>query len=72
MTFGPGLLATHGTVAQASCQIAIAFLIDNSEGDHHRKQRKMLNPVFSINHMRHMTPIFYRVARRVRFSLSYM
>jgi len=22
-------------------------------GDYHRKQRKMLNPVFSINHMRH-------------------
>ncbi|OBZ77377.1 hypothetical protein A0H81_02561, partial [Grifola frondosa] len=27
-------------------------------GEYHRKQRKMLNPVFSINHMRHMLPIF--------------
>ncbi|KAI0763492.1 cytochrome P450 [Trametes elegans] len=34
-------------------------------GDHHRKQRKMLNPVFSINHMRHMTPIFYNVGHKL-------
>ncbi|KAJ3489260.1 hypothetical protein NLI96_g2239 [Meripilus lineatus] len=34
--------------------------------DQHRKQRKMLNPVFSINHMRHMTPIFYHVAHKLR------
>ncbi|KAK7676942.1 hypothetical protein QCA50_020060 [Cerrena zonata] len=31
-------------------------------GERHRRQRKMLNPVFSIKHMRYMTPIFYRVA----------
>ncbi|KAI0833271.1 cytochrome P450 [Trametes gibbosa] len=30
-------------------------------GDHHRKQRKMLNPVFSPKHMRYMLPIFYDV-----------
>ncbi|KAK7676941.1 hypothetical protein QCA50_020059 [Cerrena zonata] len=35
-------------------------------GERHRKQRKMLNPVFSIKHMRHMTPIFYQVAQRMR------
>ena len=29
----------------------------------------MLNPVFSINHMRHMTPIFYRISHKVYFSL---
>ncbi|CAL1697886.1 unnamed protein product [Somion occarium] len=34
-------------------------------GEHHRKQRKMLNPVFSIKHMRHMTPIFYRVSHNL-------
>ena len=34
-------------------------------GAHHRKQRKMLNPVFSIKHMRMMTPIFYDVAHKV-------
>ena len=34
-------------------------------GSTHKKQRKMLNPVFSIKHMREMTPIFYDIAHRV-------
>lgn len=34
--------------------------------EQHRKQRKMLNPVFSINHMRNMSPIFYRVTHKLR------
>ena len=37
-----------------------------SAGEHHRKQRKLLNPVFSINHMRHMMPTFYNVTYKVR------
>ncbi|TFK40021.1 cytochrome P450 [Crucibulum laeve] len=39
-------------------------------GDHHRKQRKMLNPVFSIAHMRHMTPIFWGIAKQLQGTLS--
>ncbi|CAL1697383.1 unnamed protein product [Somion occarium] len=39
-------------------------------GEHHRRQRKTLNPVFSINHMRRMTPIFYRVAHNLRGGLK--
>ncbi|OJT12108.1 Docosahexaenoic acid omega-hydroxylase CYP4F3 [Trametes pubescens] len=39
-------------------------------GDHHRKQRKMLNPVFSINHMRHMTPLFYDVSHKLRTAIE--
>ncbi|KAI0641314.1 cytochrome P450 [Trametes meyenii] len=38
--------------------------------DHHRRQRKMLNPVFSINHMRHMTPIFYSVCHRLAIAVG--
>ena len=34
-------------------------------GDHHRKQRKLLNPVFSIAHMRRMIPLFNEVGLRV-------
>lgn len=34
-------------------------------GDAHRKQRKMLNPAFSTDHMRLMTPMFYEIARKV-------
>ncbi|EIW54967.1 cytochrome P450 [Trametes versicolor FP-101664 SS1] len=39
-------------------------------GDHHRKQRKMLNPVFSANHMRHMTPLFYDVSHKLRTAIA--
>ncbi|KAI0370603.1 cytochrome P450 [Pilatotrama ljubarskyi] len=39
-------------------------------GDHHRRQRKMLNPVFSINHMRHMTPLFYEVSHKLRTAIE--
>lgn len=39
-------------------------------GDHHRKQRKLLNPVFSIAHMRNMTPLFYNVAHRLRTAVE--
>ncbi|KAK7691797.1 hypothetical protein QCA50_005200 [Cerrena zonata] len=35
------------------------------QGETHRKQRKMLNPVFSVNHMRAMTPLFYTVAHKL-------
>ncbi|PPQ69083.1 hypothetical protein CVT26_003558 [Gymnopilus dilepis] len=34
-------------------------------GEKHRRQRKMLNPVFSIAHLRNMTPVFYEVAHKV-------
>ncbi|KAF9557445.1 cytochrome P450 [Agrocybe pediades] len=40
--------------------------IFTSKGDAHRRQRKMLNPVFSIAHMREMSLIFYEVAHKVR------
>ncbi|PCH40527.1 cytochrome P450 [Wolfiporia cocos MD-104 SS10] len=33
-------------------------------GEQHRKQRKMLNPVFSVNHMRRLTPIFYDIIHK--------
>ncbi|EIM86870.1 cytochrome P450 [Stereum hirsutum FP-91666 SS1] len=34
-------------------------------GEHHRRQRKLLNPVFSIKHMRYMIPIFYRISHQL-------
>ncbi|KIK69207.1 hypothetical protein GYMLUDRAFT_35277 [Collybiopsis luxurians FD-317 M1] len=43
----------------------------NTVGDHHRKQRKMLNPVFSIVHMRSMLPIFYDVVDKLEHALSH-
>jgi len=43
-----------------------------SLGDQHRKQRKMLNPVFSIAHMRGMIPTFYNVAHKLRDTFAHM
>ncbi|KAA1468090.1 cytochrome P450 [Dentipellis sp. KUC8613] len=38
-------------------------------GEHHRQQRKLLNPIFSINHMRYMIPIFQTVCTQLRDQL---
>ncbi|KAI3607142.1 cytochrome p 450 [Moniliophthora roreri] len=38
-------------------------------GDHHRKQRKILSPAFSVAHMKEQVPIFYEVAHKVQNSL---
>lgn len=64
LNFGPGLLATLGK-APASSVLAVSDIDASSEGDQHRKQRKMLTPVFSIAHMREMVPIFYDVVHKV-------
>ncbi|KAF7327570.1 Rint-1 family protein [Mycena kentingensis (nom. inval.)] len=42
----------------------------SSTGEQHRKQRKMLNPVFSAAHLRAMVPIFFQVGKRLRDSLT--
>ncbi|KAI0696775.1 cytochrome P450 [Cerioporus squamosus] len=36
-----------------------------THGKQHRRQRKMLNPVFSTKHLREMMPIFYSVIHKV-------
>ncbi|KAJ7494606.1 cytochrome P450 [Mycena galericulata] len=33
-------------------------------GEQHRKQRKMLNPVFAVSHLRQMVPLFFDVGKR--------
>ncbi|KAI0955823.1 hypothetical protein AcV7_006386 [Taiwanofungus camphoratus] len=40
-------------------------------GDHHRQQRKLLNPVFSPNHMRHLLPMFYDVVHNLRDAIVF-
>ena len=37
----------------------------STSGAVHKKQRKLLNPVFSGAHMRDLTPIFHDVVQRV-------
>ncbi|KAJ3559641.1 hypothetical protein NM688_g212 [Phlebia brevispora] len=40
------------------------------QGAQHRRQRKVLNTVFSTENMRKMTPMFYELSRKLRCSLS--
>ncbi|KAH9852205.1 cytochrome P450 [Lenzites betulinus] len=35
-------------------------------GEQHRRQRKMLNPVFSTKHLRNLTPLFYEIIHKTR------
>ncbi|OBZ67957.1 Docosahexaenoic acid omega-hydroxylase CYP4F3 [Grifola frondosa] len=39
-------------------------------GNHHRRQRKMLNPVFSAAHLRHMVPVFYGITHKLRDAIA--
>ncbi|KAE9397791.1 cytochrome P450 [Gymnopus androsaceus JB14] len=39
-------------------------------GQHHRKQRKMLNPVFSAAHMRDSIPTFFEVSHKLENALK--
>lgn len=71
--------AAHVLVVGMTCGLVPVFLLplvckqpvqvgralSHIAGEHHRKQRKMLNPVFSIAHMRRMTPLFYEMVHRV-------
>ncbi|GJE97651.1 cytochrome P450 [Phanerochaete sordida] len=41
-----------------------------AQGDQHRRQRRILNPVFSIAHMRFLTPTFYKVVHRLHEAIS--
>ncbi|KAL1716274.1 cytochrome P450 [Schizophyllum commune] len=41
-------------------------------GEKHRKQRKLMNPVFSIAHMRNMIPMFQEVIGKLRNTLEEM
>ncbi|KAL5482415.1 hypothetical protein ACEPAI_9009 [Sanghuangporus weigelae] len=34
-------------------------------GEEHKRQRKMLNPVFSLKHMRNLLPVFYPIAHKL-------
>ncbi|KZT68370.1 cytochrome P450 [Daedalea quercina L-15889] len=38
--------------------------LSGSTGEYHVKQRKMLNPVFSVKHMRHMLPLFWELGHK--------
>ena len=66
--FGPGLITAIGQYQEQ--QVLSLLPIRHVLGDHHRKQRKMLNPVFSASHLRNLTPVFYEITNKVRCIVS--
>ena len=69
LLFGPGLLGTLGEY--------IHLLFESEEckqdffpAEQHRKQRKMLNPVFSIAHLREMSKLWSLFSRSRRTERS--
>ncbi|EDR04679.1 uncharacterized protein LACBIDRAFT_303978 [Laccaria bicolor S238N-H82] len=67
LLFGNGLLANKGERCERFSGYTNSF---SDVGERHRRQRKMLNPVFSIAHMREMVPIFYNVTHNLRASIA--
>ncbi len=60
---GPGLFATEGASrSNHEPSRPMSYLLS---GEQHRRQRRMLNPVFSTKHLREMVPLFYRVTHQV-------
>ncbi|KAH8114780.1 cytochrome P450 [Phellopilus nigrolimitatus] len=54
----------------ASFGIVFGTSLLSTLGDEHRKQRKMLNPVFSLKHMRDLLPIFHPIAHKLQTVLE--
>ena len=58
----PGMMLTGDT---SSDHVLLGPGLLSVRGETHRKQRKLLTPVFSTKHLRNMTPIFYSVGHNV-------
>ncbi|EIM80362.1 cytochrome P450 [Stereum hirsutum FP-91666 SS1] len=48
-----------------SNRIFFGMNLTGTLGEHHRRQRKLLNPVFSAAHMRYMIPVFYKITHQL-------
>lgn len=67
--FGPGLLSVRGTFLRIKL-FSPVNLTSGFVGKEHQKQRKQLNPVFSVRYLRDMVPMFNKVAQEVSRTLS--
>ena len=63
--FGEGLISTLGTFFSPSTQRNDSYSTIY-EGEQHRKQRKILNPVFSLANMRELLPVIQPIASKMR------
>ena len=62
--------AMWGYCSQAFCtcsdlNILLGPGLLTTDGLQHRRQRKMLNPVFALGYMRNMAPLFYNIKSKV-------
>jgi len=69
------ILKDHDLYDEPDAFIKVNLLIHgpgviSTLGAQHRRQRKMLNPVFSVNHMRHMLPTFYNIVHKLRDAIA--
>ncbi|KAF8896762.1 cytochrome p450 [Gymnopilus junonius] len=52
------------------CRLILGDGLFGTHGEQHRKQRRMLQPIFSPTHLRDMVPTFYDVAYTLRNALN--
>ncbi|PIL22485.1 cytochrome P450 [Ganoderma sinense ZZ0214-1] len=57
---------TNGIAPSNDFMVLLGPGLLSTQGMQHKKQRKLLNPVFSAAHLRDMSHIFYNVAHKVR------
>ncbi|KAJ3559694.1 hypothetical protein NM688_g181 [Phlebia brevispora] len=65
------LVKEQDTYERAPVQLALNDVVLgpgllSATGDRHRLHRKLLNPAFSIAHLRDMTPVFHQTMQRLR------
>ncbi|CCL99518.1 uncharacterized protein FIBRA_01536 [Fibroporia radiculosa] len=60
----------NSEATQSTRHIMLGPGLLSMQGEKHRKQRKLLNPAFSIKHMRYMLPIFYQVVDKLRVAIE--
>ena len=55
--------------ARRKRRLAEDIVVDGAKrgSGRHKRQRKLLNPIFSTKHMRDMLPIFYSIGRLVGY-----
>ncbi len=61
----PGTRLTHAHVNVMTSTRLLGPGLLTTEGAQHRKQRKMLTPVFSIAYLRGITSVFYETNHKV-------
>ena len=65
LSIARGRWGTELTVSFSDINVLLGPGLLSTVGSQHKRQRKLLNPVFSAAHLRDMTHMFYRIAHKV-------